>query len=195
LFPLRFSARLVFVAALLLVVPCLGQSASPDDASTEGNVYTNFFFHLRYSFSASWVAQSIDDETSRPGAQTRHLLTLVRNFPGQGPNGHSRATISLVAEDPASHPGISSGKEYVLQLAEDLKKDNYASLGDPQEVQLGGRSFFRLDLKGKTSSGSTAYQTVVFSLSKGYALGFILLAPNEKMLARMAGTLDKVEFF
>ena len=48
---MRFSAR-IFLAVLLLSAYCLAQSRNPYESSTEDNVYTNFFFRFRYSFTA-----------------------------------------------------------------------------------------------------------------------------------------------
>jgi len=198
--------------ALSLSAVCLGQSRSPDDASTEDNVYTNFFFRFHYSFSASWVPQPADvAEQLQKAGQSRlddgkqtdaakvekhyYLLTLFRNLPGQGVNGRSRAIISLVADDVSAHPEATTGRECVLKLAEHLKKAHYAPVGEPQEVQIGGLTFFRQDLKGTSSAGAPVYQSAIFTVSKGYALGFMLISPSQSMLSNMAGTLDKVQFY
>jgi hypothetical protein len=192
-------------------VLCFAQSTSPNDGSVEDNVYTNFFFQLRYPFSASWVPLS--DATSEqiheavqahlgtnsatleaPAKGSHTLLTLARNLPGSA-GTHSRAIILLIADDVSSDAKVTSAKDCVVKLAERLKKAHYTAVKDPQEVQLSGRTFFRQDLKGTTSAGAPVYESVFFTLAKGYALGFILTAPNEQMRGSMVEGLGKVKFF
>ena len=209
---MRFSAR-IFTIALLLSTACLAQSSVPTDSSTEDNVYTNFFFRFRYSFSVSWVPQPADaaeqlqkagqvglgddgkKEGTRKAGKSYYLLTLFRNLPGQGIAGHNRAIISLIAEDVSSNPQITSGKDCVLQVAEHLKKAHYTPLGEPREMQISGRTFFRQDMKGTSSVGASVYQSAVFTLTGGYAVGFTLISPNQSMLTSMVGTLNTMKFY
>jgi hypothetical protein len=209
---LRFSAR-IFLTALLLTACCLGQSRSPDDGSTQDNVYTNFFFQLRYPFTASWVPQppSAAEELQQAGEaksesggtdgspanaeKSYYLLTLFRTIPGQGPAGRSRAIITLVANDNASHPEITSGKEAVVLLTEKMKQRHYTPMGAPQELKLSGQSFFRQDMKATNSAGVPVYQSMVFTVTKGYALGFLLVSPTKPLLDSMLGTLDSFKFY
>ena len=207
---MHFFRRLVPALALFLVVPSLGQSTSPDDGATEDNVYTNFFFQLRYPFSASWVpltaaataqireagqARLGDDQPQASSAKTYHLLSLARNFPGDGPNGRSRALILLVAEDLSSNSEIASAADCVRKVAGRLKQANFTAVGDPQEIQLSGRKFSRQELKGVSSAGTPVYESVYFTLARGHALGIILVAPSQPVLGGMMGTLDKLKFY
>lgn len=199
---------------MLAAGPCIAQSASPDDGSTLDNVYTNFFFQFRYPFTASWVPQpaSVVEElqqagearsgtaASSPGSPARdektyHLLTLFRTIPGQGPAGRERAVISLTASDNSAHPEITSGKEAVLALAERLKARRYTVVGEPLEITISGQSFFRQDVKGVNSSGMVVYQSMVFTVVKGYSLGFVFISPSRKLLTSMVASLDKAKFY
>jgi hypothetical protein len=210
---LRFSAR-IFLATLLLCACCLAQSRNPYESSTEDNVYTNFFFRFHYSFTASWVAQSTDaaveqlqragqvhlnedrkEDGARKAGKPYYLLTLLRNLPAHGDTSRSVAIISLVAEDVSSNPQITSGKDCVLKLAEHLKKARYTPVGEPAEMQISGRTFFRQDMKGTTSAGASVYQSVIFTLTGGYAVGFTLISPNRSMLTNMMSTLNTTQFY
>jgi hypothetical protein len=124
-----------------------------------------------------------------------YLLTLYRNLPGEGANGRSRAIIEVVAEELPPHSEVTNGKDCVLKLAEHLKKAHYAPVGDPKEMQISKQSFFRQDLKGTNSSGAPVFQSSIFAVTQGHALGFILVAPSQLVLNNMLGTLAKVEFF
>ncbi len=209
---MRFSAR-VYLTTLLLCVSCLGQYRSPADSTIEGNVYTNFFLRFRYTFSSSWVPQAANvaehlpksqqarlsdddagDETTRKAGKSYHLLTLFRTLPGQGIAGHSRAIISLVAEDVSSNSQITSGKDCVLKLADHMKKARYTAVGDPQEIQIKGHTFFRQDMKG-TSAGAAVYQSGVCTLTGGYAVGFLMISPSQSLLTHMVGTASTVQFY
>ena len=207
---MRFLVRLILAITLLLTVPGIGQSTSPLDSSLEDNVYTNFFFRIRYPYSASWIPQSVAaiDQipeatqgcfgTSTGQTSVKHsynLLTLARNIPGQGLAGRTRAILVIQAEELASGSGIGSGQDCTVKLAEHLKKKRFTAVGDAKEIQLSGVSFYRQDFKGTSSAGTPLYESAFFTLSKGYALGFILSAPNEQMRSLMIETLKKMEFF
>ena len=209
---MRFLVRLILAITLLLTVFCVGQSTSPLDSSLEDNVYTNFFFRIRYPYSASWIPQSmaaIDQipeatqgcfgtntaEASGPVKRSYNLLTLARNIPGQGLAGRSRAILVIQAEELASGSGIGSGQDCTVKLAEHLKKKRFTAIGDAKDVQISGASFYRQDFKGTSSSGTPLYESAFFTVSKGYALGFILSAPNEQMRGLMIDTLEKMKFF
>jgi hypothetical protein len=205
---LRFSARII-LSTLLFSATCLGQYRSPADSATEGNVYTNFFFRFRYSFTSSWVPQAAgvagdlpeaeqarlnEDSGAQKAGKFYYLLTLFRNLPGQGVAGHSRAVMSLVAEDVSSNPQIAGGKDCVLKLAQRMKKSRYVPVGEPEEMQIAGHTFFRQDMKG-TLAGATVYQTAIFTTSGGYAVGFLLTTPNQPLLTHMIGTVKALQFY
>ena len=96
--------------------------------------------------------------------------------------------------DPTS-PGISSAKDCVQKIADRMKKANYSAVGDPQEAQFSGRKFFRQDLKGTSTAGAPVYESLFFTLARGYAVGFILAAPTQPALNGMVRTLDKLKFY
>jgi len=195
---------------LFLPVASFGQYHSPADSATEGTVYTSFFFRFRYSFTASWVPQTGDmaeqvpnvgqarlSDEGNPGkaGKSYYLLTLFRTLPGQGIAGRSRAFISVVAEDVSSNPQITNGKDCVLKLAEHMKKARFAAVGEPKEMHVNGRTFFRQDMKGTSSAGAPVYQSAIFTTTGGYALGFLLISPNPSLLANMAGTVNTIQFY
>ncbi len=202
---MRFATR-IFLTALLLCTAGSAQSRSPYDSSTQENVYTNFFFQFRYPFTASWVPQpaSVAEELQKAGEagslgsdteQTYYLLTLFRTIPGQGPAGKVRAMISLVAMDNSANPEITSGKEAVLALAEKMKARHYTAVGEPQEIQISGQSFFRQDMKGPNTAGTPVYESVVFTVTRGYSFGFVLVSPSQTLLTSMIASLGKAKFY
>jgi hypothetical protein len=207
---LRFSSRLICAALLLAVLPCLGQSTSPDEASTESNVYTNFFFRFRLTYSPSWTprAQLSQDEIRLAGSVPfaargpqaagkgfHNLLMLSRFMPGIGEGRGARATVLVIAEDISSDAEAVTLETCVDRFAERQKEAEFTPTGPPQEEKLGGRAFLRQDFRGKSPLGTPLYQGAFFILARGHALGFILTAPTEAMLESMVGTVRKVKFF
>ena len=208
---MRFSVRLVLAIALLLATSTEGQSTSPYDYSLEGNVYTNFFFRFRYPFSASWVPQTAGAPEQResanqsclgnsdataasvPANKLYNLLTLSRSFPGHS-GDPGRATIWMIAEPLPSDSGITTGKECIDRL---LARMSHAGLnpdGKVHEVKLSNIAFFQQDLAGSLA-GARVYESVFFTQTKGYAVGFILTAQDEQARGIMLLALEKVKFF
>jgi len=194
------------VAVLLFALICSAQT-TPLESSIGANVYTNFFFRFRYEFTSSWVSQPVsmvgemekrDREGKLPDSakapKSYELLSLFRTLPGQGPNGRSRAQITLNAEELPAHSEAPTGKDAVLQITEQMKQRHYTPVGKLQELTIGGHTFFRQDMKGK-SEGADSYQSAVYTVSNGYSVGFIFVSPTQSLLTNMVGTLDKIQFF
>jgi hypothetical protein len=184
---------------------------SPRDSSLDANVYTNFFFRVRYPFSASWVPELATDKLRRvspsclgnpndsgsdvPNKNLYNLLTLERNFPGHGTIGDSKGTIWLIAENVSGEQTIASGKSCLEKLSARVQSDRLSPTRDIQEVKLSGMNFFRQDFAGVSHSGGPLQETAFFTLTRGYALGFILTGPNEQAMTNMLATLEKMESF
>ena len=202
---LKSRLYLNLAAILLFVLSCAAQS-TPLESSIGANVYTNFFFRFRYEFTSSWVSQpvSMDSEMEKRNREGKagaaktpnsyQLLNLVRTLPSQGPNGRSRAVIALTAEEVPAHSETASGQDILLQITEKWKKRSYKPLGKLEELTLGGRKFFRQDMKGK-AEGAEVYQSAIYTVDRGYAMGFLLTSPTQSLLTNMVATLDKIRFF
>src|ERR1041385_3410653 len=202
-FLLKFRLHLQLAAMLLFAVSCFAQS-TPLESSVGANVYTNFFFRFRYEFTSSWVSQPVSmnketekrDREGKSGAtktpNSYELLNLTRTLPGQGPNGRSSAVISLSAEEIPAHSEITSGREAVVQFIEKQKKRRYTPIGKLEELTIGGHKFFRQDMKGK-SAGADSYQSAVYTVDRGYAVGFLFTSPTQSLLTNMVATVEKVQ--
>jgi hypothetical protein len=198
--------RLIAIVFFLGVVISSAQT-TPLESSIGGNVYTNFFFRFRYEFTSSWVSHPVsmvgemekrDREGKLPDSakapKSYELLSLSRTLPGQGPNGSSHALISLTAEEVPAHSETFDGKEALLKFTDKLKKQRYTPAGKLQELKIGDHTFFRQDMKGK-SEGAEVYQSGVFTVLNGYAVGFVLTSPTQSFLDNVAATLNKIQFF
>jgi len=204
-FLLKFKLWFSLAAVLLFACNCSAQS-TPLESSIGANVYTNFFFRFRYEFTSSWVSQPVSmdremekrDREGKSGAaktpNSYELLNLTRTLPGQGPNGRGRAVISFIAEELPAHSEITSGKEAVLQITEKLKKNRYTPVGKLEELTIGGHKFFRQDMKGK-SEGAESYQSAVYTVDRGYTVGFLFTSPTQSLLTNMVATVEKIQYF
>ena len=203
---LKFRLHLKLATVLLFAFSCSAQT-TPLESSIGANVYTNFFFRFRYEFTSSWVSQPVsmvgemekrDREGKLPDSakapKSYELLSLFRTLPGQGPNGRSRALISLTADEVPAHSETIDGKDALLKFTGKLEKQRYTPVGKLQELKIGGHTFFRQDMKGK-SEGAEVYQSGVFTVLNGYTVGFLLTSPTQSLLDNMATTLNKIQFF
>lgn len=206
-----FIQKVIF----LFFVAAAACAQSPTDSSLLETAYTNHFFGFRYDISPSWTPQTeaakqkftelrrvrLNPNLDVPGSALDasgkkvfyNLLTLTRPIPAS--DGRSnRAVMGLLAEDVSFDPALASGKDVVLKLAGRLTAFHYVPAKDAVEIQIGGRTFFRQDLKQTASGSGAPHETLVFSVVRRYALGFVLIAPNQQVLESMVSGLNKLEF-
>ena len=211
---MTFPKRILVLALLLCAVPCsLAQGTSPSDSTISGNAYINFYFRIRYEFTASWIplanatteqvrefnldkiATSClhpDHDPRTVGAQD--LLTLLRKLPRTMQYADRYAAVLVVAEKLPSDSPVQTGKDCSLKLTEYLQENGYSVLGKASEVQIGDHTFFRQDLKGNSRTGAV-YESLVYTTMRGYAIGIVFMAPNQQMLETTVSTLRNFTFF
>ena len=198
---------------LILLCSVLASGQSPADAAISGNAYTNYFFRFRYEFTASWIPLSKaskeqvheftldrfptsclhpDADATTAGAQD--LLTLLRKLPRSFQGNERYAAILAVAEKLPPDGTVRNGTECAAALSEYLQKTGYSLVGGQSELQIGGTSFSRQDLKGTTRSGAL-YQSLMYTTLRGYAVGFIVIAPNEEVLTATVNAVKRFNFF
>ena len=76
-----------------------------------------------------------------------------------------------------------------------FKEGPLHAVGEPKEVKISGQTFFRQDLKGRDSSGTPVFQSSLFTVTRGYALGFICGVTHPVDIERYGGHRNKVEFY
>jgi hypothetical protein len=211
---LNLPKSILVLALLLGGASCaFPQSMTPADSAISGNAYINYYFRFRYEFTASWIpltnatteqvhefnldriATSClhpDHDPRTIGAQD--LLTLLRKLPKTMQYADRYAAILVVAEKLPPDSAIQSGTECSVKLTEYLEESGYSLLGKAAEMQIGEHSFTRRDLKGNLKTGAV-YESLIYTTIRGYALGIILVAPNQQMLETTANTLRSLSFF
>jgi hypothetical protein len=209
----RLHSAWSLLAVFACVSFCAAQDASPADSSLLERAYTSHFFGFRYDISPSWTAQTEaakrqfselrrlrvnpnpdapDSDLDPSGKQIFfNLLTLTRPIPVSG-GRPSRAVIAVLAEQLPSTGDLPLARENLHQLTALLAKFHYLPMRDVEPVQIGGRPFIRQDLK-RTGS-ALPYQTLIYSVVRGYSLGIVLIAPNPHILEGMVNGLSKLQF-
>ena len=211
---MTFSKSILILALLLCAVPCsVGQSTSPSDSTTSGNAYMNFYFRIRYEFTASWIPlanatpdqihqfnlDSVSTSCLHPDRDARtvgsqDLLTLLRKLPKTMQYADRYAAILVVAEKLPPDSGVQTGKDCSLKLSEYLEGKGYSLLGKAGELQIGEHTFSRQDLRGNSKTGAV-YEALMYTTMRGYTIGIILVAPSQQMLETTANTLRGFSFF
>lgn len=206
------SALVVLLLAGFLASQDSTSKPSPDDGEVRNNVYKNSFFGLTYEFPKDWVPHDdatkkriqelgrnkMDPKGNDPNLDVseKHTFNLLTVFdhPLGTPGITSYRGIILMAEDVSFAPGIKNGKDFVLNMAQLLKQNNYSPLGEPTERTIADAKFYRQTFKGTVAEGREVYEATEFTIAKGYALGFIYVAGSPEALDEVIKNMGKVEF-
>jgi len=123
---------------------------------------------------------------------TYTLLTVFRHPIGT-PGITSNPAILIIAEKVSHAPGIKTGKDYLLNVRELMKRTGAQILpAEPKEFTFAGRQFFRDDY-GVEINGGKITQAYFAQVMKGYALVFIFMGPDQKTVDEMAKSMDTLE--
>jgi hypothetical protein len=120
---------------------------------------------------------------------TYHLLTVFRQPVGT-PGIAINPAVLVIAEKVTHAPGIKSGKDYLLNVRELLRKsETQFLLKEPAECQFGGWQFFRDDY-GAGTNGVPAVQSYFASIANGYAVVFIFMGEDQKSVDEMSKSME-----
>jgi hypothetical protein len=190
------------------------QATGPDDGIVKNGVYSNNFFGFSFEYPHEWVVHGEatkkrimeigKERTTKSGAiqedtaevaikHTHQLLTVFRyalGTPGVGLN----PAVLVLAEDVTPAPGITSGREYLLNVSLILVKTGAQLVQDKPEQQVfSGHQFFRQDYRVEVN-GVLVHQAMITTVSKGYALTFIFLAADKNTADEFVRTMDTLKF-
>ena len=88
----------------------------------------------------------------------------------------------LVAERVGHAPAIVTGRDYLLHVRPLMIKTGVIPINDePAELMLAGRKFFRQDSRME-AMGVTMQQTIMITVTKGFALAFILSGKDQSSI-------------
>ena len=193
---------LLFITVWLISWHAVAQSTSPppkqrpDSGAVEGATFRSNFFGFTYSFPKGWAV--LDQESHsrlRLAAGPLYTLLIVTAKPSSGIMGPSDAAISILAED-VSQTSIHDGANAATKLAELLThtEPQHTMLGPPQQVTLGGRTFYRLDYAQQTFPTVQHYFCSVITVANGYALRLSVIADSEAHMQTYCGTAETLRF-
>ena len=173
--------------------------ANAQSELAQDGVYTNHAFAFTFKYPKDWVVHGEatnerireigKEKIAESGASkasvevavknTYQLLTVFRHPVGT-PGIAINPAILVMAEKVAHAPGITNGKDYLLNLRALLSKVGHqALLKEPMEYHFAGTQFFR-DNHAAETNGVRVVQAHFATVTNGYALVFIFMGANEK---------------
>ena len=206
--------RIPLTLSIIILVCFHANSQSAVDPGTiHDGTYINLGFAFSYKYPKDWVVhgeatneriselgkEKIVDSgaLSKPSAEvsiknTHYLLTVFR-YPLGKPGITFNPAVLILAENVAYAPGITNGKDFLLNLRAILEKaGTQFTLKEPLEYHLAGSQFFR-DNSTATINGIPMVQSHFCRIVKGYALVFLFIGPDQATVDQMAKTMETLE--
>jgi len=184
---------------------------NPLDASWQPGSYTNNFFEFTLPFPETWAIapqetiqylQEVglnllagEDDALRTTAelamQNSYIMLMLSQFPLGSPV-ESNPNIVVMAERLPPLPGITTGADYLFQVGQVLRLSQvqYTISSEPYSVQIGDKTFYRLDTSLDAGSFIQSYLT---TLESGYALTLILSGQDQEM-AELEAIVTSMQF-
>jgi len=197
--PLRW---LLCVLLLVVVSSCAspGPISVPDDDVVAGGNYENKYFSFTLPIQDSWHithGEALERllDTMAIGGETGsidYLLLVVSEVPLETATEFN-PSLAIGASNLSQYGAISSGQEYLTQLADGLAKPPYSDVGEVYEYQLDAKPFYRLDLIMDTEIGPIQ-QSYISVASKEYILNFVLTGKVREDIDALEAILAQGDF-
>ena len=157
-------------------------AVDPDEGSVENGTYTSDFFHFSYTLPEGFEVDEEFQSAEEDQSNTAFVLLAA-----QGPlSGEDRRDMVVIMAD----HDATTAEAYVDKVQHDYaQKQGFEILKPAYTVTLGGKPFCRADFRKEGT-----YQTAVFTILKGYAVGFSIAAPNGDEMKTLLASLDSVKF-
>jgi hypothetical protein len=158
-------------------------AAEPDDGSLNGSEYTSDYFGFSYDLPEGLAAQD-DFMQGRTDSSKQAFVLLAAFGPAQG----GRKGVVIMADKAFGE--AKDAAAYLAKVTHDYAQGgDFEVLQDAREYMFGGRKFYRADYKKDAT-----YQTAVFTVDKGYALGFNFAAPSSEDMELLVDSLRTLKF-
>ena len=175
--------------------------------------YTNGSFGFTFKYPKDWVVhgeatnerireigkEKIEEAgTSKASAEvalknTYQLLTVFRHPVGT-PGITINPGILVIAEKVSHAPGITNGKDYLLNVRTILMRTGYQLLlKEPMEYHFAGTQFFR-DNYAVEINGVHMVQSQFATVRNGYALVFVFIGEDQTSVDEMAKSMETFDF-
>lgn len=198
------------ISLLLLLCFCAFAQSTADRGVARDGLYTNQSLGFSFKYPKDWVVHGEEtkqrlkeigkEKITKSGGlseaatevslnNTHNLLTLFRYAVGT-PGITFNPGIIVIAERVGHAPGITNGKDYLLNARMILQRSGgQVPVEEPKEYSFGGSQFFR-DNYTTEVHGVTVVQSHFVLVTKGYALAFIFMGPDQKSVDEMATAME-----
>jgi tetratricopeptide (TPR) repeat protein len=189
--------------------------SEPDIGSVSGNVYTNQFFGFSFEFPKGWtvldagVARATVDfggaiiANGDPMLQDAQHAAARITYPlfyateGLTKDGAiSIRSVQIRALDVSADPNLRTPEEYLTGLAT-LHSQGIGipvePAGKPEQLQVGGGAFWRLNMSTRVGSIVVSDAAIV-AVQKGYLLMFIVAGPDAASRDDLVRAVQSVHF-
>ena len=208
-YPLMKRIPLIISLVLLFCFYANAQSKADGGATNDGT-YTNPDFGFSFKYPKDWSVhgeatnerireigkiKATESGASEPSLDvalknTYQLLTVFR-YPIGTPGVTFNPGILVMAEKVAHAPGITNGKDYLLNVrAVALKYGSQPLLKEPTEYHFGGSQFFRDDFDVVVGNGVHVFQSSFATLVDRYALVFIFMNKDQTSVDEMSKAME-----
>lgn len=211
----RNPSLIAIVFLLCLVAPLSNaqQPLTPDNGRVSLGVYTNWFFGFSVRYPKDWVVHGDatnerlkelgKERATSTGALSasssevmlRNTFQLLTAF--QYPMGSAvevNPSFMLVAERVSHAPAIVTGRDYLLHVRPLMIRTGVIPInGEPAELMLAGRKFFRQDSRMEIM-GVTMQQAILITVSKGFAIAFILSGKDQASINQSVQSVKTLKF-
>jgi tetratricopeptide (TPR) repeat protein len=196
--------------------PAQSSDSEPDIGSVVNNVYTNQFFGFSFEFPKGWtvlgagVAGATADfggaiiangdpmlqDAQHAAARITHPLFYATE--GLTKDGAiSIRSVQIRALDVSAAPNLRNPEEFLTRVAA-LHSQGIGiavePVGKPEQLQVGGRTFWKLNMSTKVGSTVVSGAQIV-AIQKGYLLMFMVASPDAASRDDLVGAVQSVHFF
>ena len=135
-----------------------------------------------------------ESEKFSTSANRTYKLLMLSRYP-LGTKGKDTDIIMVSAVDLLGSAQIVSGKDYLLSLKRVAEHVNgpLQFSGEPSEIQIAGKQFYRLEGRGSSPDGPLVNATVAIVL-QGHVLSFSFTSSKQSDLESLCKTLESLRF-
>lgn len=195
---------------------------SPENGQLIGRLYTNSTFGFTVLVPTNWrvfhqaqLEHGIHTNLPKPrrievpfaggsyelpDVEVHHLLTTSEDAASltDGTMTPTNATFSILAQNVSYLPQMESGRNVLATWLGAFETIQHPDEGNiqgegPKEVSVGGREFYR-DTFRVQPHGVPVVRRLYARIERGYALMFVLIAPNDAELDRVEMILATAHF-
>lgn len=184
----------ILFSLLFVLVPLWAQQADfrPDYGLLNGRRYMNGYFGFSYRFPEGWTGSAL----KYPAVGESKMYPLFSANPQAASTSDVRY-VSINADYLAPNTVVKTPKDFleVALNAQTGPSGEFEALHTDKRYVLGGKQFYRVDMKAKPSPGSPVfYQTLICTIQRGYAITFSFMAANNDDLEELVRTMESLSF-